>query len=120
MKAFLFSVCALVLLIGVILLNAAYVKRVTNELCGELQNLPECTKADAFAQALLERWETEEKRLELTVSATDMNDVENHLTALCLAVRLDDEKAFEQARALCLLGLSRIRDLERFRFLHIL
>jgi hypothetical protein len=37
-----------------------------------------------------------------------------------VAASLNDEEAFEQERALALLDLARIRDLERFSFLHIL
>lgn len=120
MKTFLFSICALALLVGIILVNAAYVGRVTSDMQNDLKNLPVCTQAQENAQALLAHWEKEEKILQLSVSAADMNELGNHLTALCVAARLEDEEAFERARALCLLGLARIQDLERFRFLHIL
>lgn len=120
MKTFLFSICALALLIAIILANAAFVGRVTDEMKSGLQALPVCAQASEQARALLAHWEHEEKRLELSVSATDMNEVSNQLTVLCVAARLNDEEAFERARALCLLGLTRIRDLERFSFLHIL
>ena len=120
MKAFLFSICVMGLLIAVILVNAAYVGRVSEEMQSALSHLPECSKATEEAQALLLRWQKEEKLLELSVSAIDMNDICNLLTELCVAARLNNEEAFEQARALCLLGLSRIHLLERFSFLHIL
>ena len=120
MKAFLFSICALALLIGIILANAAFVDRVTNEMKNCLQCLPACAQASEQARALLARWEREKKLLDLSVSASDMNEVSSQLTVLCVAARLDDEEAFERARALCLLGLTHIRDLERFSFLHIL
>ncbi len=120
MKTFLFSVCALALLIGVIFINAAYVGRVTNDMQNDLKNLPACAQASEQAEKLLARWKSEEKLLALSVSATDMNELGNHLTELGAAARLNDEEAFERARALCLLGLARIQDLERVSFLHIL
>ena len=120
MKTFLFSTCILTLLIAVILINACYVRHVTDKFCTELENLPACAQAQTSAQALLARWKKEERLLELSVSATDMNDVENQLTALCVSAHTNDTEAFEHARAICLLGLARIQDLERFRFLHIL
>lgn len=120
MKAFLFSIFALALLVSIILVNAAYVGRVTDTMQLALQDLPQCSQAKEKADALLTLWEKEETHLALSVSATDMNDVENHLIALHAAVRLNDEEAFERSRALCLVTVARIHDLERFRFLHIL
>ena len=120
MKTFLFSVCVLTLLVGVILLNAGYVRSVTSKMCDELQDLPRCNQASDLAQAIRSHWDDKKSLLELSVAATDMNDVENQLTALCVAAKSENEEAFEQARALCLLAMARIRDLDRFRFLHIL
>lgn len=120
MKAFLFSIFALALLIAVIFVNAAYVGRITGEIYESVQHLPECAQATAQAQALLTFWEKEERQLGLSVSATDINELGNHLTELCVAADQNDSEAFERARALCLLWLTRIRELERFSFLHIL
>lgn len=120
MKTFLFSVCTLAILVGVILINAAYVKQVTSELQDALTDLPECAQASEEAQAILSRWKAEEKLLELSVSTTDINECGNQLTTLYTAARLNDKETFERARDLCLLTLSRIHDLERFKFHHIL
>ena len=120
MRTFWISVGALTLLVIVILINAAYVGRITDEMQNSLQALPVCMQAEEKAQALLDRWKKEKKVLELSVCAADIDELENQIFTLCVAARIGDEKAFEGARALCLLGLSRIQNLERFRFLHIL
>ena len=118
MRSFLLSAAVLVLMIALIVCNAAYVKGVTKELTESLNTLPPC--ALTAAEALLARWREVEHLLQLSVCATDMNEIEDHLTVLCAAARTNDEKAFEQARTLCLCGIARIRELERFSFLHIL
>ncbi len=118
MKTFLFSIVTLALMIAVILCNSAYVKSVTNGMEGELKALPSC--AQTPAEALLSRWREEQLLLQLSVSSMDMNEIENHLTELCTAAQTNDKEAFERARALCLCGIARIRDLERFSLLHIL
>jgi hypothetical protein len=120
MKSFLFSLLALGILIAVIIGNGFYVRDVASELSTKLEQLPECAQAKESAQALWRIWQKQEKHLELSVSTTDINDIGNHFTQLCVAARQNDKEAFEQARALCLLGLSRIHDFERFSFLHIL
>ena len=120
MKAFWFSISALALLIGAILLNAVYVGRVTDKLHNDLTALPPCEQASDASQALATYWAQAEPLLTLSVSAQDMTDVSDHIAELCTAARFKDEEAFEQARALCLLAIARIRDLERFSFLHIL
>ena len=120
MKTFIFSILMLLLLITVIFFNAHYVKDVTTNMQDGLEALPTCAQANEQAQALFSYWQAQEKRLELSVPATDMNDVSNRLTELCVATQAKDKEAFEQARALCLLGLMRIQEFERFSFLHIL
>ncbi len=120
MKTFLFSLCTLALLVGAILLNAAYVRSFTAQMQSELQDLPDCTQADEQARSLLSCWQEKEKVLELSISAADRKEVGDRLIELCVAARLDDEEAFERARALCLDSITRIQDLERFSLLHIL
>ena len=120
MKSFLFSLLILGILIAVIIGNGFYVRGVASELSAKLGQLPECEQAKESAQALWAIWQKQEKRLELSVSATDISEIGCHFTQLCVAAEQNDKKAFEQARALCLLGLSRIHDFERFSFLHIL
>ena len=120
MKTFLFSLCALALLVGAILCNAAYVRNFTGRMQQDLQSLPACAQAKEEADALLCCWQEKEKILELSISATDRKEVGDRLIELCVAARLDDEEAFERARALCLDSITRIQDLERFSFLHIL
>jgi len=120
MKSFLFSILALLLLITLILCNSFYVKDITARTQLALESLPSCETAGEQAEALLSDWQARKKLLSLSVCAADMSEVENRLTEICVATRLNDEKAFEQARSLCLLGLARIQDLERFSFLHIL
>ena len=120
MKTFWVSLGAMLLLIGAILANAVCVRRITGEMFDGLQALPSCAQASEEAQDILKQWKDREHFLQLSVSSTDMTEVGNHLSELCVAAQLKDEEAFEQARALCLLGLSRIRDLERFSLFHIL
>ncbi len=118
MKTFLFSIGALALMIVIIVCNAVYIKNVTGEMQRGLEELQSCDEVPS--QALLARWRNEEKLLELSISATDMSEIANHLTELCVAARLEDKETFERARALCLCGIVRIRELERFSLLHIL
>lgn len=118
MKTFLFSVSVLALITIIILCNAFYVRSVTEEMQRDLEKLSSCDQAPS--QAILTHWHSKEGVLELSVSAMDMNEVSNHLTELCVAARLNDKEAFERARALCLDSIARIRELERFSFLHIL
>jgi hypothetical protein len=118
MRSFLLSTGVLVLMIVLIVCNAVYVRGVTKEFAEKLNTLPPCTLA--AAEALLARWREAEHLLQLSVCATDMNEIEDHLAVLCAASRTNDEKAFEQARTLCLCSIARIRELERFSFLHIL
>ena len=120
MKAFIFSICVLALLITAILINTLYVARVTSSMQEKLQVLPPCAQAREYAKDLLAFWKSKEKILELSVSATDISEVSERLTIIYAATSPLDEKAFEQARALCLDDIERIRDLERFTFLHIL
>lgn len=116
MKTFLVSMLMLGILLTAILCNTFYVRGVTEELKNELESLNTYEQA----QEILKRWESEADLLGLSVSATDINDVSDQLTELCTTARLKDEEAFERARALCLLGLTRIHDFERFSFLHLL
>ena len=120
MKTFLFSICALALLVGVILCNGVYVKNVTDEMEAVLLSLPQCQAASEEADALLSDFHARENLLGLSIPAADMREIGNYLTKLCVAARQNDEEAFEQARALCLADVMRIRELERFSFLHIL
>lgn len=120
MKVFLFSVAILALLLAMIIGNGFYVRSVTKEVQDDLEALPPCQNAQEEVQALLAYWRGKEKLLELSVSAADMNEFDNHLAELSVAARLNDEKAFERARTLCLCGIARIHELERFSFLHIL
>ena len=120
MKAFLFSIGMLVLLVALLFVNTFFVIHVTDELHDTLSSLPTCALAETSSREILTEWESKTHLLELSVSATDLNELSNHLITLCTAARQNDEKAFELARALALEGVARIRDLERFRFLHIL
>ncbi len=120
MKTFLFSLCALALLVGGILFNAAYVRNFTGKMQEGLRDLPACAQASEEASALLSWWQEKEKLLELSISATDRKEVGDRLIELCVAARLGDEETFERARALCLDSITRIQDLERFSLLHIL
>ena len=120
MKTFLFSICALTLLVGAILCNATYVRNFTEKMQQDLRSLPACTQVGEEADALLSCWQEKEKLLELSISAADRKEVGDRLIELCVAARLDDEEAFERARALCLDSITRIQDLERFSLLHIL
>ena len=120
MKAFWFSIAMLVLLVALLFANAFFVIRITDGLHDTLSDLPACEQAEAQAKEILTRWKSNTHFLELSVSATDMNELSNHLITLYTAAHKNDEKAFELARALALESIARIRDLERFRFLHIL
>ena len=120
MKTFWFSLGTMLLMVGAILANAACVRHITDEMYDALQSLPPCEQTSEEAQDALEYWNDKEHFLQLSVSSTDMTEMEKQLTELCVAAQLKDEEAFEQARALCLLELSRIRDLERFSLFHIL
>ena len=120
MKVFIFSIFALALLIALIITNSFYVRNLTENAYLTLKEIPPVTQASDQAQALLQRWQAEEKILELSVAASEISEVTNRLTELCTAIQFKDEEAFERARALCLLGLARIHDYERFSFLHIL
>ena len=120
MKTFWFSLGTMLLMIGAILTNTVCVRRITSQIYHSVEALPDCEQAYGQAQDVLELWNEKEHFLQLSVSSTDMTEIENRLSELYVATSLNDEEAFEQARALCLLGLSRIRDLERFSFFHIL
>ena len=120
MKVFLFSLFTLTLLIVLIVANGFYVRNLTENVCRTLNDLPPIAQAAPQARALLQNWQAEEKTLELSVAASEISEVTNQLTELCTAIQFKDEEAFERARALCLLGLARIHDYERFSFLHIL
>ena len=118
MKVFLFSTSVLALMIVAILCNGLYVKSITREMASGLTELPSCELS--ASQTLQARWEKAEKTLELSVSSSDLTEVSNRLTELCVAAAFENEEAFERARALCLDGIARIHDFERFSFLHIL
>ena len=118
MKAFLFSVSVIILMIAAILFNSFYVKSATKEMAAALEAVQNCDLSQS--QALRERWQDVQKKLELSISATDMAEVSNRLTELCTAAEFKNAEAFERARALCLDGIARIQDLERLSFLHIL
>ena len=120
MKGFVFSISALVILIALILCNSAYIKHSGEELQNALNTLPACAQAADDTQELLARWKKQKKLWELSVPSTDITEIENRLTELDTAARLSDEKAFEQARALCQLAIARVCELERFSFHHIL
>ena len=118
MKAFLFSVSVLTLMIVAILCNSCYVKSITHEMKQTLESMQCC--ALPATEALQKRWQKAEKKLELSISAADIGEISTRLSELCVAARFENKEAFEQARALCLNGIARIQDLERFSFLHIL
>lgn len=120
MKTFLFSVCTLALLIAVIVCNGIYIQNVTNEIEAALLALPTCEAASQEAGDLFAYFQAKEKLLSLSVPAADMREIGNYLTKLCVSAAQKDKEAFEQARALCLADVARIRELERFSFLHIL
>ena len=118
MKTFLFSISVFTLMVVALLFNSYYVKTATKELAEALQELQTCDIAQS--QILRERWQDTQKKLELSISAADMAEVSDHLTELCVAAQFESKEAFEQARALCLDDVARIRDLEYFSLLHIL
>ena len=118
MKIFLFSIGILLLMVILIVCNSLYVKSITTEIAGDLAKLPACELAGS--QALQERWAKAEKRMELSISSSDMDEVANYFAELCVAAEFENKEAFERARTLCLDGIARIHDFERFSFLHIL
>ena len=118
MKTFLFSVSVLILMVIAILFNSCYVKSATKAMEGALEELQTCDLAQS--RSLWEHWQDTQKKLELSISAADMAEVSDHLTELCVAAQFENKEAFERARALCLDGIARIRDLECFSLLHIL
>ena len=120
MKGFVFSICALSILIAVILCNSAYIKRSGEELQNALNMLPDCAQATEDAKALLEHWQKQKTLWELSVPNADITEIENLLTEINVASHQENEKTFERARALCLLAITRVCELERFSFLHIL
>ena len=120
MKTFIFSLCALALLIAGILCNGFYIKNTTAEMEDALRSLPACESASEETKELLFYFQEQERLLSLSVPAADMREIGNYLIKLCVSSVQNDQEAFEQARALCLADVARIRELERFSFLHIL
>ncbi len=113
MKTFIIAICTFSLLLGLIGWSVFFVNSTMNELEREITSLPPCAEADgALAQAEA-FWREKRTALSLSVSYSEIRDMDVSLAEMRAAVTEGDALQFETARLTALGAVDDIRRLER-------
>lgn len=110
MKSFVASILVFGVLLCVIFINYNYVLRVCEELEQKIDALPACGEATEAINDLVERWETESRKLKLSISLRQIDKMEECLSDLYYAASYGDANIFEQSRCRAKAIIRDIRD----------
>ena len=110
MKSFVASMLVFGMLLCAILLNYNYVLRVCVELEQKIDTLPACSEAAEAVDDLMKRWETESRKLKLSISLHQIDKMEECLSDLYYAAHYGDANIFEQSRCRAKTIIRDIRD----------
>lgn len=111
MKSLIFSLCALILLVGIIILNGIYIKNVTADLENEAMKIS--WQDEASIQDFRELWESNEHKICLSVSHKDIDNVNFALSVLESKQKDGEKDSFYEYRALLCEYIKEIRNKER-------
>jgi hypothetical protein len=111
MKAFIASLCVLVALLGLILLNAAFVHRTASGLEARIEAL-KIGNAEALSE-LEYYWKEKKTLIGLSVSTNMIQSIDEHIAEMHAAIAQKDETELEIASRLALVAIERIRYHER-------
>ena len=111
MKSLIFSLCALILLVGIIILNGVYIKNVTSEL-GEIA-VSISWQDEASIENFKALWEKNEHIICLSVSHKDIDNVNIAISVLEEKIKSGEKDAFYEYRALLLGYVAEIKNKER-------
>ena len=111
MKSLIFSLCALILLVGIIILNGVYIKNVTTDLENLAKKIAwqDMESIDAFKAS----WEENEHKICLSVSHKDIDNVNIAVSVLEEKQKTGEKDAFYEYRALLLGYVTEIKNKER-------
>ena len=111
MKSLIFSLCALILLVGIIILNGVYIKNVTTDLENLAKKITwgDMESIDAFKVS----WEENEHKICLSVSHKDIDNVNIAVSVLEEKQKTGEKDAFYEYRALLLEYVTEIKNKER-------
>ena len=111
MKAFIASICVLAALLGLIVLNAAFIHRTANALEDHVVAL---TIGDENALLELERyWQQKKTLIGLSVSTSMIQSIDERIAEMHAAIVQRDEVELETASRLALVAIERVRYHER-------
>ena len=115
MKAWIASLCLFVLLIGIIVINAIYVHRISAHLCDVVGGL---SIEDAHTQEQLDAldayWQKHHPLVGLSIGYRDLDHVSELLISLRAAYETKSASEFESYRQLALDAATELSRLERF------
>lgn len=111
MKSLIFSLCALILLVGVIILNGIYIKNVTSDLEDIAERI--AWQDMESIEAFKELWEENEHKICLSVSHKDIDNVNIAISVLEEKGESNEKDSFYEYRALLLEYVKEIRNKER-------
>ena len=111
MKSLIFSLCALILLVGVIILNGIYIKNVTSDLEDIAERI--AWRDMESIESFKELWEENEHKICLSVSHKDIDNVNIAISVLEEKEKTGEKDSFYEYRALLLEYVKEIRNKER-------
>ncbi len=114
MKSFVISIILAVLMGGGIIVNGIYINDVGKKTEAMVEQLPEPTHPDCYAQAeaLEQAWKKQSKTVHISVNHTLVDRIGEQLTTLVACAECGDVYGFYTARALLLDAIGDMKRLE--------
>ena len=114
MKSLIFSMCALILLVGIIIYNGIYIKNVTSDLIEKAENITYENKKST--EEFRKLWEENEHKICISVSHKDIDNINLALSVLEAKQKSGESDSFNEYSALLREYINEIKNKER---LHI-
>ncbi len=114
MKVFVVALCVFVILLGVIVANSIFVRRVTHTMATELQEMAESSDPTASFARLESIWQKNRTRISVSVAFGELRDMDECLAQMRVALVLNDESEFKLAHSLACETVDHMGRLERF------
>lgn len=118
MKSFIISLCAVMLLVGMVIINGIFVGNVTNELLDEAENLT--PESEEEFSSLYEYWKKNEGIICFSVSHKDVDNVNIALSVLKEKYENGDMAGFYEYKSLLSSYIEEIKNKERVHIHNIL
>lgn len=109
MKTFYASLAVFALLLLLIFCNGRYVRHATEEMEALLSNATQTEELNEIESA----WQVRKRFLSLSVSYEEIKEVDQKLCIMKAALDTGSAESFEEARALAIEALTRIREFEK-------